>query len=377
MPADELVPDVSIAERLRARIERDGPISFHDWMLEALYAEGEGYYCRLDRIPQGRAGDYRTAPETSPLFAATFAWYFSKLFAELFFEMGSPPTWTIFEAGAGGGEFAHGVLKSLQAHYPEVFSATSYVIDEVSPYTRRRASARLSELAERLTFQRFDEINKRAIVGVVFSNELMDAFPVHRVVMRNGRLRELYVGSDESNFIWVERDPDQSVAEYCGRVELRLSEGQIAEINLEAEEFISRAAALFARGYLVTVDYGAERSELLDSPDRFKGTLRAFHRHHLITNVLARPGEQDLTTTVDWTQIKEVGRRVGLRAVRLEQLDKFLLSEGLLQLLGDMLRETLDQVEALRLSTSAREMIMQHGLAASFQILVQEKLRLA
>jgi len=362
-----------LSERLRARIERDGPISFRDWMQAALYDEREGYYCRLDRVPQGRAGDYRTAPESSPLFAATFAWYFSKLFAELFFEMGSPPAWTIFEAGAGGGEFAHGVLESLQVHYPDIFSATSYLIDEVSPAARRLAAARLSEFAGRVTFQRFDEINDSANVGVVFSNELIDALPVHRVIMRTGRLRELCVGLDQDEFVWVERDPDERVAEYFGRAELRLSDGQIAEINLAAEEFISRAAGLFARGYLVTVDYGAERSELLDAPDRFNGTLRAFHRHHLITNVLARPGEQDLTTTVDWTQIKEVGRRAGLRAVRLERLDHFLLSEGLLQRLSEMLSQTQDQVEALRLSTSAREMIMPHGLAASFQVLVQEK----
>ena len=377
MPADELVPDVSIAERLRAGIERDGPISFHDWMQAALYDEREGYYCRLDRIPQGRAGDYRTAPETSPLFAATFAWYFSKLFAELFFEMGSPPAWTIFEAGAGGGEFAHGVLKSLQFHHPEVFSATSYVIDEVSAEARARSATRVSEFGDRVMFRSLTEVAEPAVVGIVFSNELIDAFPVHRVVMRNGKLRELCVGLDQTDFVWVESDPDEPVAEYCGRIELRLSEGQIAEINLEAEEFISRAAGLFAHGYLITVDYGAERSELLDSPGRFDGTLRAFHRHHLIANALARAGEQDLTSTVDWTQIKEVGRRAGLRTVRLERLDQFLLSEGLLQRLSEMLSQTQDQVEALRLSTSAREMIMPHGLAASFQVLVQEKLSLA
>jgi len=362
-----------LAERLRARISQQGPVTFRDWMAAALYDERDGYYCRADRIPQGRAGDYRTAPESSPLFAATFAWYFSKLFAELFLEMGSPPAWTIFEAGAGGGEFAHGILNTFRARYPEVFSATRYVIDEVSPAARRRAAARLSEFAEHVTFQRFDEINNPASVGIVFSNELIDAFPVHRVIMRKGRLRELYVGSDENNFIWVERDPHQNVAEYCARIELRLAEGQIAEINLAAERFIARAAGLFTRGYLLTVDYGAERSELLDSPERFNGTLRAFHRHHLITNALARPGEQDLTTTVDWTQIKDAGRRAGLRAVRLERLDHFLLSEGLPQRLFEMVAETKDQAEALRLSTSAREMIMPHGLAASFQILVQEK----
>jgi SAM-dependent MidA family methyltransferase len=369
--------NASLGERLRARIKRDGPISFRDWMQAALYDEREGYYCRSDRPRWGREGDYRTAPESSPLFAATFAWYFSKLFAELFFEMGSPPSWTIFEAGAGGSEFAHGVLKSLQTHYPEVFSATSYVIDEVSADARAKSAERVSEFGDRVTFRSLAEVAEPAVVGIVFSNELIDAFPVHRLTMRDGTLRELCVGLDQADFVWVERDPDERVAEYCGRVELRLSEGQIAEINLEAERFISRAAGLFARGYLVTVDYGAERSELLDSPDRFNGTLRALYRHHLITNALARPGEQDLTTTVDWTQIKEAGRGAGLRAVRLERLDKFLLSEGLLQRLSEMLAHTQDQVEALRLSTSAREMIMPHGLAASFQILVQEKLSLA
>jgi len=362
----------SLAARLRARIEREGPITFRDWMQAALYDEREGYYCRPGSPRQGRAGDYRTAPESSPLFAATFAWYFSKLFAELFFEPGSPPTWTIFETGAGGGEFAHGVLHSLRAHYPEVFSATSYVIDEVSPATRGRAAERLSEFAERLTFQRLGEIDSSANAGVCFSNELIDAFPVHRVIVRNGRLRELSVGMNQNDFVWVERDPDQRVAEYCRRVELRLAEDQIAEINLAAEEYVSRAARLFDRGFLITVDYGAERNELLDSPDRFAGTLRAFHRHQMIDNVLARPGEQDLTTTVDWTQIKEAGRRAGLRAIRFERLDQFLIGEGL-GILSGMIAHTRDPVEALWLSAGAREMIMPNGLAASFQVLVQEK----
>ena len=373
MPASGNKQTPGLVERLRARIKQDGPISFRDWMQAALYDDQEGYYCRPGRVRQGRAGDYRTAPDSSPLFAATFAWYFSKLFADLFLELGSPPTWTIFEAGAGGGEFACGILNSLRAKYTDVFAATSYVIDEVSPAARRRAAERLSEFAGRLTFRRLVEIDNSANAGVCFSNELIDAFPVHRVVMRDGRLCELCVGLNQDDFGWVKRDPAQRVAEYCRRAELRLSEGQIADINLEAEEFISRAAGLFARGFLITVDYGAERSELLTSPDRFGGTLRAFHRHQLIDNVLARPGEQDLTTTVDWTQIKEAGRRAGLRTIRLERLDQFLLSEGLLQRLSELLGETQDQVEALRLTTGAREMIMPHGLAASFQVLVQEK----
>lgn len=365
---DPKIKTESLTKRLRARIERAGPISFRDWMQAALYDESHGYYCGPGRLRQGRGGDYRTAPETSPLFAVTFASYFWKLFAEL----GSPRSWTIFEAGAGEGEFAYGVLTALKDHHHEVFAATRYVIDEISPATRDRAQARLSEFSEQITFQGLAEIGHPAGAGICFSNELIDAFPVHRVIMRDGRLRELCVGVNADQFVWVESEPAQPVSEYCARVELKLSESQIADINLEAEEYVSGAARLFDRGFLITVDYGAERSELLDSRDRFEGTLRAFRRHQMVQNVFASPGEQDLTTTVDWTQIKDAGDRAGLPTIRFERLDQFLLAEELTGVLSEMLSRTPDQVEALRLTTGAREMIMPHGLAASFQVLVQQ-----
>ncbi len=358
-----------LGERLRARIRREGPISFHDWMSAALYDPIDGYYCRADRIRQGRAGDYRTAPETSPLFAAIFAVYFSKLFADLKW----PSSLTIFESGAGSGEFAHGFLNNLRVDSPEVFAVTSYVIDEVSPAARRRAAERLSEFADRVAFRRLGEIAIPVKAGIVFSNEVIDAFPVHRVIKRDERLRELFVGLNENGFVWVESDLEKSVAKYCERAGIKLSEGQIAEVNLEAERFVARAAGLLERGYVVTVDYGAVRNDLLGSPNRHQGTLRAFRRHQLVDDVLAAPGEQDLTTTVDWTQIKEAGRRAGLRTLRVERLDQFLLGEGLLNRLGEMMTSTRDSVEALRLSTSSRELILPTGLAASFQVCVQEK----
>lgn len=356
----------SLTARLRAQIERAGPISFREWMQAALYDERDGYYCRPDRIPQGRAGDYRTAPESSPLFAATFARYFSSLFSEL----GSPSSWTICEAGAGGGEFAYGVLAALQVYYPEVFAATNYLIDEVSADARRRASARLSNFADRVRFESLSKVEKAFDVGIVFSNELIDALPVHRITMRDGKLRELCVGVNQDQFIWVECDPEKRLEGYY--LGLHLAAGQIAEINLAAECFVARVASLLARGFVITVDYGAERDDLLNAPHRSEGTLRAFHRHQLIGDVLTSPGEQDLTTTIDWTQIREAGDRAGLKVLRFERLDQFLLHAGLLDELEMRARQVSD-ADALRLRTSAREMIMPHGLAASFQVLVQKK----
>lgn len=369
---------MNLEERLQERIRREGPISFYEWMKTALYDECDGYYC-TDRVRQGRAGDYRTAPETSPLFAATFANYFAKLFEEL----GSPTRFTIVEVGAGSGEFAHGILTTLQSEHPKMFSATNYVIEEISEGTRGQVAEHLSEFSDRVSvrsptvsegnFGHGALADGRASDTIIFSNELIDAMPVHRVTKRDGKLRELCIGLNEHRFAWIDCEPNQFVRDYCRRVELNLAEGQTAEINLEAEDFIARAAASIERGFVVTVDYGAERKDLLSTSHRFAGTLRAFHNHQLIEDVLAHPGEQDLTTTVDWTQLREAGEEAGLQTVQNERLDKFLLQEGLLDLLENLVAAAQDDLEALQLRTSAREMILPNGLAASFQILVQSR----
>ena len=361
-------PNDSLSARLRARIEREGPISFCDWMSAALYDERDGYYCGANRVRQGRAGDYRTAPESSPLFAATFARYFASLYSQL----GQPGSWSLCEAGAGSGEFAYGVLAALQLNYPQVFAATNYLIDEVSADERSCAADRLARFSTQIRFERLSEIQQPIGPGIVFSNEFIDALPVHRVTLRAAKLRELRVGISPNGFVWVECDPDQRLEEYCRHADIHLKEGQITEVNFAAEVFVAHAASILERGFVITVDYGAERAELLNAPHRFQGTLRGFHRHRLVDDVLSNPGEQDLTTTVDWTQILEAGAAAGLQALRLERLDQFLLAADLLEELETRAAQLTD-AQAVRLRTSAREMILPHGLAASFQVLVQQK----
>jgi SAM-dependent MidA family methyltransferase len=361
-------PLASLCQRLSERILLEGPISFHDWMRASLYDPVDGYYCRPDQTRQGRAGDYRTAPETSPMFAATFARHFAKLFREL----GSPRSWTIFEPGAATGDFARGVLSNLRAKYPDIFEITRYVIDEIGSGPRNKAAKTLSEFGDRIIFQPLMNTREPAEAGIVFSNELIDAFPVHRVTMSNGELRELCVDWHDEQFVWVEGRLDDRVAEYCAGIGLSLSENQIAEINLEAEGFVARAASSIKSGFVITVDYGRERAELLNAPHLHQGSLRAFSRHQLVNDCLARPGEQDLTTTIDWTQIRDAGERLGLKSVRHERLDSFLLHEGVLDEL-ELAASKLSDSEALRLRTSARELILPTGLAASFQVLIQEK----
>ncbi|HVF48661.1 MAG TPA: SAM-dependent methyltransferase [Pyrinomonadaceae bacterium] len=369
--ADGQAADATLAGRLRARIEREGALTFRDWMQAALYDGQEGYYCRPDRQRWGRAGDYRTSAETSPLFAATFANYFAALHKQL----GSPKPFTILEAGAGAGDFAHGILDTLQSEQGAVFEATRYVVDEASADARERARTRLKRFGDRVEFKNLARLNPSTLEGVIFSNELLDALPVHRVLMRGGALFELCVGlADGGGFKWVEREPTTArLTEHFAVEHISLAEGQIAEVNLAAEDWIERAASILRRGYVVTVDYGAESAELYGATHRREGTLRAFRSHRMTPDVLAQAGTQDLTTTVNWTQVRRAGERAHLRTVLFERQDEFLLRAGLLDYLERMMNALPDEASKLSLRLSAREMILPNGMSGSFQVLVQEK----
>jgi SAM-dependent MidA family methyltransferase len=366
-------PDqTSLAERLRARIRREGAISFRDWMAAALYDEREGYYRRTGHPRWGRlGGDYRTSPERTPLFAATFARYFAALHAEL----GAPLRWAILEAGAGAGDFARVVLETLKLDHPHVFQATRYYVDETSDDARFRARENLAAFADRVEFCQNQRHGLSFEAGVIFSNELIDALPVHRVRMRDGRLRELCVALDKGGgFRWLEQElTTPRLEEHFASIGVALREGQIAEVNLEAADWVRHAADALQRGYMVTVDYGAEAEELFGSPQRRDGTLRGIRDHQFVADVLAHPGEHDLTTTINWTQIKQVGEAAGLETISFERQDEFLLRAGVLDQLERLTSQVDGDAERLRLRLGAREMILPGGMSDSFQVLVQKK----
>src|SRR5947208_4646379 len=122
-------------------------------------------------------------------------------------------------------------------NFPKIFAATRYVIDELSDDAREQAGAKLSEFKDCVEFRSLAEIGEPFSQAIIFSNELLDAFSVHRVIGRGGALRELRVSVNEAGeFVWLESDLEPRVAEYCRRIELQLSEGQIHEVNLEAED---------------------------------------------------------------------------------------------------------------------------------------------
>ena len=355
---------VSLAEHLRELIRREGSIAFHDWMRAALYDPRGGYYQGADRKRWGREGDYRTSPERSELFAATFARYFVKLDHEL----------TIVECGAGDGSFAAGVLRTLRDQFPSRFADTRYVVYEVSDDARRRAQERLSEFGERVQFcADWDRVSVRS--GVYFSNELLDAFPVHRVIRSDDGLSELYVTVDsDGKFVWSTGPlSTPRLAEFISAYSIELVPGQIIEINLAIDDWLREVSAKVDKGFLITVDYGAEASELYDATLRPEGTVRGFSRHGFVDDLLSEPGEYDLTSSVNWTQVKTVGERLGWHVIEFASQDKFLLNAGLLDQLQHRLDHARTEAEKASLTVGAREMILPGAMASSFQVLVQKR----
>jgi SAM-dependent MidA family methyltransferase len=336
-------------------------------MNAALYDPDGGYYKRSDLKRWGKEGDYRTSPERSELFAATFARYFAKLY----YELQQPPEWTIVEAGGGDGHFAAGVLRSLQARFPQVFAATCYHLVEVSAAAREEASERVAEFGDHVSFEAPSRIGR----GIYFSNELLDAFPVHRLVHDDEGLAELYVGVDaDGNFVWfVGPLSTPMLDDFCREYSVELENKQIVEVNLEIDSWMAGVAEQLDAGYLITVDYGAESADLYDVALRPDGTLRGFSRHGFVDDVLAQPGDYDITSTINWTQVQAAGARFGFRTIEFAPQDKFLLGAGLLAELERELTKATTAAGKLSLTTGAREMILPGGMASSFQVLVQQK----
>ena len=331
-------------------------------MAAALYDPSFGYYNRSDLQRWGREADYRTSAERSELFAATFARYFAGAYEEL----GRPASWTIVEGGAGEGRFAQRVLRALAEEHPRVFEVTRYFIDEVSSDAASRARAALADFEGRVSFGNLSVFHP-SNPWLYFSNELLDAFPVHRIVKEG----ELYVTLDSSDkFTWT--TGSFSTPELAERA-LSLAEGQIIEVNSGVDDWFAGVAAGMGQGFVITVDYGAEEDELYDPALRPNGTLRAFSRHGFVDDVLSAPGEYDITSSVNWTQVKTVGERLSFQVVEFERQDKFLLSAGLLDELERRLTRIESDAEKLRLTTDAREMILPGGMASSFQVLVQKR----
>jgi SAM-dependent MidA family methyltransferase len=342
-PADPSAdsPDRSaeLAALIRAEIESspDRRITFARYMELALYEPDLGYYRATADRPTD-AGDFLTAPETHPIFG----WTVARRVEAMWEELGRPPVFRLTEFGAGSGTLGLSILDGLRRRgSTDLLAALRYEPIESNPNRLADVRDRFEKAGhlECLEPTGSPEIGSVPVDGVILANEFLDALPVHRVVVKGGQLRELFVawnagsgdadGPDRGGFIELAARP--STADLAARLAddgVELGEGQVAEICLGLEPWLGQVAGRLARGFVLVIDYGYEASELY-GPRRLAGTLLGYRGHRVETDPFASPGRIDLTAHVDFTAVTRLAARRGFRTVSLTTQSEFLVAAGL------------------------------------------------
>jgi SAM-dependent MidA family methyltransferase len=252
--------------------------------------------------------------------------------------MGSPTRhggqarFDVLEMGAGNGLLARDVLLWARRVQPAFFDALAYRIAETSAalVERQRQTLETLGLPEgKVAWEAGESPAAASVTGCILSNELVDSFPVHRVAVEGGVLREVYVVWQDGGF-GEELGPPSTpaLAAYFDRLGLLPGEGCRAEVNLAALDWMRQVADALTRGFVLTFDYGHEAAELY-APWRRDGTLLCFYRHNPSSDPYARIGKQDMTAHVDFTSLVEAGRRHGLEPLGITTQARFLAALGI------------------------------------------------
>ncbi len=298
-------------QNIHREISGRGSIPFACFMELAL----QSYYENQKGI--GRSGDFYTSVSVGPVFAELLALQFAEWTANL-------AQIQIVETGAHQGQFAADLLRWFRQWQPKLFACLQYIIVEPSATRRQWQQETLREFTGHVTWlAKFPA----EVTGIIFTNELLDAMPVHRLCWHAAEKRwlEWHVVSDGENFIWQKAEPEKDLVlpEVHPDLQTVLPDGFIHETSPAAIAWWREAAQSLQSGKIITLDYGLTAEEFFQ-PERGRGTLRAYHRHRVSDDLLANPGEQDLTAHINFTAMQAAGESTGLKTEAFIQQSKFL-----------------------------------------------------
>ena len=341
-----------------------GAIPFSRFMELCLYAPGLGYYS-AGAAKFGAAGDFVTAPELGPLFAACVADAVAPVLQQL------GPEAEFVELGGGSGAFAEVALKKLLAL--DALPAR-YAILEPSADLRQRQRERLQLHLPPLLFdvvEWLDAPPQSSWNGVLFANEVVDALPTPRFSLRDGEVFEEHVALDgEGRFIRSDRPADALLAAATRHVERQLpaafADGYRSELLPQLPYWVQAVVGGMQRGALLFIDYGHPRAEYYQ-PQRSDGTLRAFHRHHVSGDVFAWPGLQDITASVDFTALAEAGEGAGFDFSGYCSQASFLIGNGLAANLAAAEARAHDEAARFALRQQAKQLTLPDAMGERFQ----------
>ena len=356
---------------LTARIADQGRITFADFMASCLYEPGLGYYTSPGR-KVGAEGDFYT----SITVHASFGRVIAREVAQMWRCMGTPADFTLVECGAGNGRLACDIMDFLAEREPEMYRGLCLVLVEQEPTLETAQREMLAAHIARISWLSPAEFASGSFTysGCLYSNELIDALPTHRVVMTSDGLKEIYVACTDGEFAEEIGEPSTADIEaYFKRVAIELHPGQQAEVNLNAPMWLASASKALKHGFVLTIDYGHPAVELY-TPLRRVGTLLCYYRHQTEENPYLRLGLQDITAHVDFTTLMKCGEELGLQNDWFGEQCRFLMSAGIIEEIEEIERSAIAEEEKLRLRLALKKLIMPSGgMGDTFKVLIQSK----
>jgi SAM-dependent MidA family methyltransferase len=354
-----------------SQIEERGPVPFAQFMEWCLYHPEYGYY-RSEKTRIGKDGDYYTGPCVHPIFG--------HLIAKQLFQMAEilgTETFDVVEIGGGRGFLCLDILDWALENLPSFYKRLRYHLIETNPHFLKEQRERLSkhERERRVLWLSPEELRngKFQIEGCFLSNELVDSFPVHRVALEQGSLKEIYVTWESDQLGERMGEPsDPRIYDYFRSMGIVLREGQKAEVNLRALDWMENVGRSLKEGFVLTIDYG-DLDEELYAPDRSNGTLLCYYQHGTSENPYERLGEQDITSHINFTSLIKKGEEVGLQLTGLVPQYRFLIGLGILQEM-ESLNMGMSEMDGLKLRLSLKHLIeTEAGMGEVFKVLIQHK----
>ncbi|MFZ0552519.1 MAG: SAM-dependent methyltransferase, partial [Steroidobacteraceae bacterium] len=246
-----------------------------------------------------------------------------------------------------------------------------YAILEVSADLAERQRARLGqlprEIRERVVW--LERLPGRPINGVILANEVLDALPCRRFMLRGGAVTELGVSvAADALFVEREAEPDEELAGACAallrELPASLPAGYTSEVCLRVAPWIAGVAACLGRGLMLMFDYGLPRAHYYH-PQRTAGTLRCHFKQRVHDDPYSNVGVQDITAWVDFTRVAEAAAACGLDVGGFCTQAAFLLGTGVEQLVA----QSTDTVAHARLAGEARRLLLPGEMGEAFKVM--------
>jgi SAM-dependent MidA family methyltransferase len=344
------------------------PWDFSSYMETALYDSEIGYYTN-ERQKLGTEGDFYTSNHVHAVFAETFA----RFFTDVLEKEQLPPF--LCEWGAGDGTFAYHTLSYLRRQDSTIALNLTYLIVEASPHHRAVLRDHLAEFKHQVKiYDCFEELKEDFpdYQGILFSNELLDAFPVHVVEQHKDGLKEVLIEESGKKLIeTVKFCENKEIKRWMEQFGPQLPEGHRMEVNLEMKNWLTKVSSWLKKGMLVTVDYGYTNEELI-LPERKEGSIRGYRNHKMVKNPLCYPGEMDLTSHIQWDAYNQLAMNEGLEMVCRERQDQFLLKAGLFTFLQPAVNMN-PFSEEFKKNRAIQSFVQPGGISTSFQVNIHGK----